>query len=202
MASAELRLGLNLSVDMDDPQEVADMLKEMIEQTERFTPHTLVIDSEHALYVEFGTGPASGKKDPSKDVMQEFDDWVRDKLHIVDPKKRRKVAKNIYHYVMENGIPPQPFLRPAVVRVRQKLPPNFFAEGGSIRELLENWLKPEIQRILEEENITYSGDIRDSIRVVEGEYEVEMPDIPANVWNDPELGYDGQKKAVHRGQGR
>lgn len=197
---SDLRLGIRVEAVLENSPDPDEVLQEMLEETGAFEPYTIVVPKEYAMYVEFGSGPARRVKAPGVNVYEELDDWVRDKLGIVDPKKRRRVTGAVYHKIMEEGIPPQPFLRPAVRNVIDRLSPSWFSDGGSVEELARLIVR-EMRNILETENINYSKQLSDSIIIKEGEYYGDEPsNIPIEVWNDPERGLEG-KKAVHRGTG-
>ena len=177
-----------------DPDDVRDLL----EGEGAYKPHTIVVDSDHAIYVEFGSGPATkGSKASGKNLFAELDRWAERKLGIKDPGRRKRAVRAIYHNIMEHGIPPQPYMRPAVHNVLDLLTPDWFEEGGTVKELAE-MIAAEMKRLLEEHNTTYMGEIRDSIRVVEGEEDGDdrLEGISKEVWNSDDLGYDGKRKAV------
>lgn len=198
---SELRIPVRVKAAVDGDEWSVDDLWAIMDEDgnlrEDFAPHTIVVDSDHALYVEFGTGPAQkGRRASGKNVYASIYEWVEGKLGIKDPAKRRQAAHNIYHSIMENGIPPQPFLRPALQNVLVRIGNDYFSDGGTIRGLAE-MIASEMVRLLQDHNTVYMGELRDSIRVVAGSVEEddEQSRIPKEVWNRDDVGYDGKRKA-------
>lgn len=178
-----------------DPDDVRDLLA----AEGAYAPRTIVVDCEHAIYIEFGSGPATkGRKSSGRSLIVELERWAESKLSIKDPKKRKSAVYAIYKKIVRYGIPPQPFLRPAVHNVLDRLTPDWFEEGGTTDELAR-LIADEMKRLLEEHNTIYTGEIRDSIRIVKGEDEEgdeRLEHISKEVWNSDDLGYDGKRKAV------
>lgn len=196
---AELRVPVKLQGYLENPELLQDSLEELLSESGDFAPHTIVVDSDHALYVEFGSGPATpGNKSSSKNVFGEIEKWVGQKLGVDDPVERHRVAYAVYRSLMAKGMPPQPYLRPAVHRVLDRLTNEWFSDGGSIRELAE-LIATEAGNMLERNNTIYTGELRDSIRVVrDGDIREsdEQTRIPKEVWNRDDVGFDGTRKAV------
>lgn len=194
----ELQVPARVEMDVIDPEAFAPMLRDMVEGLDEFAPRTIVVESDHSIYVEFGTGPARpGNRAKNTHVHKEIEKWVELKLGIADPKKRRNVAHRIYKNLMENGMPPQPYLRPAITKVMSTLQSTFFEDGGSIRELCDLIVR-EMKVQLERNGTIYTGELVNSIKVYKGEMEESdmQARIPTEVWNRDDVGYDGKRKAA------
>ena len=197
----EMQVKLKLEATSIDPERFAPILYDMLNEQDEFAPRTIVVESDHSIYVEFGTGPASpGHKASNVNVHKEIEKWVERKLGIADPKKRRNVAHRIYKNIMENGMAPQPYARPAINKVMGTLSDTFFEDGGSIRELCDLIVR-EMQNQLIKNDTVYTGELKDNIRVYEGDVEESdlQARIPADVWNRDDVGYDGKRKAARYG---
>lgn len=197
---AELQVPVDVEGYIENPELWEEQIRDLVLEEGDFEPCTIVVDSEHAVYVEFGTGPATRRqKDPNVDVHGEIEKWVEIKLGIKDPKRRRRVADRVYHSIMEHGMPPSPYLRPAVFKVLENLPNDWFSDGGTTRELAE-LIVVEMKRQLEQNNTIYTGEIAQSIQVVRGEVEESevQSKVSKEVWNEKDLAYDGVRRARRR----
>lgn len=187
------------TAEIQNPELFAPMLKELLEEKGDYAPRTIVVESDHSVYVEFGTGPArGGAKSTQTNVRKEIEKWVERKLGIADPKKRHNVAYKIYRNLMENGMPPQPYLRPAISKVMDRLEPTFFEDGGTIRELADLIVR-EMENQLRANDTIYTGELIQSIRVYEGDIGEEsdaQKRIPTDVWNQDDVGFDGKRRAA------
>ena len=85
------------TAEIQNPELFAPMLKELLEEKGDYAPRTIVVESDHSVYVEFGTGPArGGAKSSQAHVRTEIEKWVDGKLAIADPTKRRHEAYKGY----------------------------------------------------------------------------------------------------------
>lgn len=127
----------------DEFEQIKKVLEPLLE------PYTILVDSDHAEYLEFGSTPASdtspkygnGKISP---VEEKFRKWVTTKMGLstggVKPSKGDRVAKALYKQAMEHGVPPQPFLRPALYEVMNRVAngEDFgVTEAGSLEPLVK-----------------------------------------------------------------
>lgn len=171
-------------------------VKEHVETDPRFMPKTVRVETPYALYIEFGSGPASGRKAQTAtgSVRKEIERWVEVKLGIADPKKRHRVAGAIYHNLMENGMLPQPFMRPAIERVSQDLGRGYLKRDGSTQEVAE-MLVEEMRAQLEAHDTLYTGEISRNMRIYDGHLEPSEKQrrIPENIWAEEDLAYDGRR---------
>lgn len=160
-------VGFSIEFDVDEA-ELLGYLDEVVAQSDRFRPAWVVDESEHSLYIEFGTNGAhyskgSGRQGPSP-VELELRKWVEGKFH-KHGKERDKIAERVYHKIMREGIPPQPFFRPAVNNVLQRIssdPEWFQKEDNSILKVAE-LIAEEMKRILIENGTPFTNDIVDKI---------------------------------------
>lgn len=151
-------------------------------ELKNYYPFRVVIDSDHAGFVEFGTSGASGAPSSVRKsagngsasrspVYENIKEWVEARrasssLRWDDgTKSTEELAYLIYRKVMTEGIPPQPFLRPALFEMQRRLESHFYEEGTDMNELAED-LMNLMKRYLDENDTVYpGGSIIDSIHV-------------------------------------
>lgn len=109
----------------------------------------LVIDSEYAGMLEFGTSPASGSSSRSAhfflspngkpifrvttDTFYKIYQWAKSVPGVKDP---YSFAYTVYKTIMENGLAPHPFIRPALNMFEDNFA-EIYQEEGSFKECLE-----------------------------------------------------------------
>lgn len=101
----------------NDPGHV---IEQIVLEHPAFKPYRIVVDSEKAGWVEFGTLPSTAPPRPKEEwgtpteVELKFREWVKRKFNFQDSKMTNQVARRIYKDIMQNGMPPIPFMRPAM----------------------------------------------------------------------------------------
>ena len=186
-------------------------LKQFYEKLEKkgaFKPYACVVGDEnvyYAQYTEFGSGPAH-KKSPDRDVKEEIRKWVRRKLAPKSPKDEERITQAIYHRVMENGLPPRPFFRPAIHDFERYFPEDYFLNGGTIESAAEEFAELVRKNLMVEE--MGDGPLYQSVRVVPLEdldkdesSATEQP--PKEIWDSDYLSSDGKdRRGERRGRRR
>ena len=140
-----------LSVEMD-LDEALKGIEEHLLTLEQFRPAEIVIDNDHALYVEFGTGSVSTRspqnltsRDLGGGIYKDLTDmqynlykWVERANKGKGLSVQDKLARmfRLYHKICENGIKETPFIRPAVQMAREHLKDNLYA-GKTLYEIAE-----------------------------------------------------------------
>ena len=215
MATSITKRGLNVEVSLDEA-ELGGYLEELMAASGRFKPAWVVDESEHAMYIEFGTngahsgggGGLKSKGQPSA-VELEIRTWVERRFHKTG-KERDAVARNVYRKIMREGIPPQPFFRPAVYNVMQQVssdPQWFSKEDHSILKIAE-MIAEEMKRILRENDTPVSGDIIDKISFYEDpgdrplEVSAGLRNMPQNVLDSTTADLNGNEQRAIEGKKR
>ena len=162
-----------------------DTLKQVV--AENFTnqgllkSYDIVIDSDHALFVEYGTGPSNAHEKMydqfGQTVQSRIAEWVDEKFgNRLNPRQRQEMAFSVYKRIMEEGIPPQPFIRPAVDAVAgdTEIIQSIFDSGGDpMLRLAEYTVHVMIENLYINGTVYHHGIERD-ISIV------ESTDIPVN----------------------
>lgn len=151
---------------------------------DKASPYVLRINSDHALYIEFGTGPAkgpakSGKGSGPTDTLDKIKEWVmarskgtvskytgHDPFSKMSKSELDQVSYLIYRKIMNYGIPPQPFIRPAIHEMERRLESGEYDYEGCTMEDVLNDLVELMRRNLDENHTIYDGgSIADSIEI-------------------------------------
>ena len=193
-----------------------DVLDETIEDFNKGNkPCAVVVDCPYAEYIEFGSDPAKNATSKVYDAIcgdwvtetrLRIRDWAQDKWHL-DDKARKRAGDKIYHNIIKNGIPPQPFVRPALYgfEIVFRNDPDYFLNQDNPSRAICSYLRDEMIKILETHG-TYSSkrELIQSIIVVEGD-EAMLYDDPFNIntkiqeeiWNDLEMDRHGVIRPNH-----
>ena len=173
-------------------------------------------DSEYAAFVEFGTGPAKEKMDPSKGTLEDtIRRWALIKLPSAPLSEIDRLVNKVVKKVRVEGISPQPFLRSAVnTEMDMECGDNSTYMDDPHHSLLS--MCEDIQ-ILAEDNLTNNGTVATgalvysieaehidpglyNINYATGEVTLVVPDpnIPEieDIWDDPKKGI--KVKGVHK----
>ena len=150
---------------------VTKALMEAMRDSDQFAPFDIVIESDHASYVEYGTGPATSGSHESDAFGQSTKDkimrWAMEKPSCagLTPRQRKDRAYATYNKVMKRGIPPMPFIRPALDEffTSENLT-EFFSNGGTMEKMAQH-LASRMQDILLENDSYCTWDLYDSISV-------------------------------------
>lgn len=199
-----------------DPKTLTSLIQRSKDEYKNFR---IDIKSDHAMFIEFGTngvhsdspGKGTGAKGTKSEAFENIITWYMIRASEPNRDRARAKAYPIFTNIMKNGIPPQPFIRPAVYSVRQML-----SKGGSLckpdttmRDVCEA-LKAEMHRNLRDNKTLYGEEkILKSIEEVWGTLDeletgrVDMatsPDgIESSVWNTPYADWNGDtSRALER----
>lgn len=180
-------------------------------------PYDVVVDSEHACMIEFGTGPASAspkynkKKGEISPVRQAIRDWAAKKFGASMKADVNQIGDRIYRNIMEYGMLPYPYMRPAMHMVLEELDKEEWLENGMSIEDIADAIAEEMKNILVENDTLYTGELYDSIRLrrnVTGDFDTEDEGdntrISEEVWASDRLAFDGVRQArqgFERGRG-
>lgn len=210
---------LEVMVTVTDVSVDTDAILKKIYADPNYSKFRIVVDSPHADFIEFGTDgkPGWGKnperrgkghgrflKDPPESYVN-IRKWLIARSGIPE-KEADAIAYRIYRKIMQEGIPPQPFVRPAMFNMKQRL-----SEGGDLHNkkvtmkelalmLLEN-----IRDILEENKTSY-GDraLLRSIYIESVSADEEngfegVSDVPQEIWENPYADMHGNtERALER----
>ena len=201
---------LSLKVNIDNSNQ--ELIKKILMESELLRPAVFGCDCPEAKWVEFGTYGtkkytydtknsyrAKGQVSP---VEEEFRDWVEKKFGYTD-KKRDDVARKVYHNIMEHGMAPNPFIRPAFHTIQHMVEsdPDWFSKPGNNLKEFARLVTEEMKRILEENNIPYTGRIVNRIFYddMEGDMLVSpfMQALPQNVLDSDTADYKGDEQRYH-----
>ena len=179
------------------------IIEKMILEHPMMRPQRIVVDSDHAEFVEFGSMPSTAPARPESergkptDVELKFREWV--KKRGIGGGDVNGTARRIYRHIMQNGMAPMPFMRPAMYYVTQSIEymndnNPYLDEGHSIRDIAE-WIIEEMKTCLDMNDMVVSGELRDSIQDPEDfdpqfEEPTSMPigNVSEDIWSDPTLG--------------
>ena len=199
-----------------DP-EVLNGIKAELEKQFGIDPeqeYVIEIDCPYAQYVEFGSDPYDPAKknitprvpdpicgDEVTETNLKIRDWAQEKLGL-DPDMRKKRGDTIYHELMDNGMKPRPFIRPAINDVFEDFavhPDRYVTPSMGLSEKLATETKEIMIKYLASYRSVVTGDLMKSIKVVKAT-ETSMKVPPADlkaiedyIWQDPSLDRHGKK---------
>lgn len=178
--------------------------------------YTVSIDCPYAQYVEFGSDPAEKTtvphvedpicKDKVTEVNLKIRDWAQDKFGL-DDKMRKKRGDAIYKQIMEEGMKPSPFIRPALFFVLEDMKAHmsenpedsiYFKPGVNTTEVIANEVAAHMAKNLMQNDSIVNGDLMRGINVVlEKDVIDEIPDdlreIRPEIWEDMHLDRHGNR---------
>lgn len=120
------------------PDEILEDIQE--ELGEEYWPFRIIVDSDHAGFIEFGTtgdgiglkrGSRNGDKKTNRgpsEFNKKIEEWLI-KRGAPDPKA---LVFPIMHGIIKNGIPPQPFIRPAIHQVEEDIKNGWYEDATMI----------------------------------------------------------------------
>lgn len=153
-----------------DPSEA---IAEMLLENDAFKAYRIVVDDEKAGYIEFGTLPSSAPPRPKSEqgtpteVELKFREWVKRKFGLNDQARINAIAHGIYKDIMQNGMPPIPFMRPAMYTALDSAKAmdltDPYLDTHTIKDLAEE-ITDLMRRYLDNNDTVDSGTLRDSIQ--------------------------------------
>jgi len=107
------------------PTDIDERIAAIVRKDPRFAPYRIGTRSPWSKHIEFGTEGFKGtrpsvsyrKQNRISPVEEDFRKWAKKKMPGLSEGERNRKAHLIYKSVMERGIAPNPFLRPAVHNV-------------------------------------------------------------------------------------
>ena len=159
---------MSIRLVMKDEDKLEEQLREII--LEKIPQMEISISCPYAQYVEFGSDPATNTSGAAKVYDYVCGDWVtepnlrirkwaQDRLGLSN-EDRKRTGDRIYHSIMDNGMIPRPFIRPAIHKVLGMMESgsifDMFDPKKSISENVCQIMKDEMLRILAERG--YSTD--------------------------------------------
>ncbi len=204
----EFGLDLTLSVTFDD-----DDLEEVLEEIKGDSQDwQVVIDSEYASMLEFGTMPSlnanAGPKSTHlfitpkgklslrtvSDAYYNIYKWARSIPGIKDPEA---FAYTVYKSILDKGLKPHPFIRPALDVFEENIN-EIYQETGSFKgcmEILAAMIYDNLNGsgFASDAPKEFTGALKHSIRLepVDEEYAENQPDD--EVWDNPRARRDGSE---------
>lgn len=165
-------------------EDLERLLGSELAKDEAYWPFVVHVDSEHASFVEFGTiGKGEGtmvRGKRSKDASSsssEFSDniktWLRNRGALMgnggvfarEGPSEDQVAFAVMKKLIEQGMPPQPFIRPAVHTVEQELEDGVF-EDATMEDVAAELESLMLWNLDSNHTIYPGGTIADTIRIV------------------------------------
>ena len=154
-------------------------VEKAVKESNKFELYDVVVSSDHASYVEYGTGPANPTVPGAHDFMDSakarIERWVslKPSFATMTPRQRKNMAYAVYKKVMEHGITPAPFIRPAIhdMLTTENLTKRF-EEGMTMEQFAES-LAARMRKNLLDNDSYYTGDLMDSIQVVRADEHME-----------------------------
>ena len=159
---------MSIRLVMKDEDKLEEQLREII--LEKIPQMEISISCPYAQYVEFGSDPATNTSGAAKVYDYVCGDWVtepnlrirkwaQDRLGLSN-EDRKRTGDRIYHSIMDNGMIPRPFIRPAIHKVLGMMESgsifDMFDPKKSISENVCQIMKDEMLKILVERG--YSTD--------------------------------------------
>lgn len=199
MGDASMEVGFSVSFTAEGDVPVEDAVEEYLRHTPIMTPARVYSDCPHATWVEFGTLPATKRSENTKPVLDILQEWAERKLGLKDAEAMR-VARSIYHKILETGMQPAPYFRPAIYDTLSEVESKsetWFSDGYTIEDIAKSIAERAVLN-LKRNNQNYTYELSNSIAVdtaregpiVDDGREVEG-DVGEDVWKSAELGRDG-----------
>lgn len=152
-----------------------EVLADLVMSDPRLQSWTVAVNSEHAIYVEYGTSPANpsakygkGKISP---VELKIRAWLKKKesatIAQVDLDKK---AHSIYRKIMRNGLAASPFFWPAVYSVLDETTADldWIDKGHTLGEMAHMIAERAKENIRVNDSI-YTGELLNSIAVTKSD---------------------------------
>ena len=178
-------IGMVLTLDGLDGQTLEGAIIEAMnsEFKGRTTPVVIHIDCNYAAPIEYGTNPhkdavqfnAKVTRDAKGRIVRNdnlrgipFDailEWAKIKGPRIGIKESeiRKFAYNVALKIVREGMPAQPFARPAVYNVLDRLDEHYFDNPRHTMQTLAEDIVEEMRRIIVENDTIASGELLDSL---------------------------------------
>ena len=196
----------------------------------KYAPFKVNVESDHARYIEFGTNgvgktpsavrkrtggaPRTGTKSEAYENIRK---WVKARFPLplipnCGSQNQDQLAYAIYRKIMEEGIPPQPFIRPSILAVQTKME-NGTYEDMTMEDIAKD-LAAEMKRMLDENLASYGQEelansiwvspitAKEALANAESWPVFDGADIPDYIWNDPEMDLNGSVQRTRERKAR
>ena len=159
-----------------------------------FWPFLLSVESDHAGYVEFGTqawekrsssGSSSGANSKFYENIRK---WLYDRganisgKHVGKTSNEEQVIYAVMKKIIDNGIPPQPFIRPAVHLIEAMIE-NGEYKSKTMRDISDDLIFEMINKLEENHTLYGSEEIAKAIKC-----EIIPPSVAKNIEDLPMYG--------------
>ena len=167
---------LSFTLELTDSDETLEKtFEEYIEDMEQLQPVEIIATSSHAMYLEYGSGPASknssnkGNSADGLSVKQEIRKWVEVRFPTMGRTEKDKFAYNVYRKIMTKGTTPHPYMRPAIKDVLMSTDlENWLDEGKTVEDLgnrIADRMKEYLRNGEDGESHIYQWEVYNSIKV-------------------------------------
>jgi hypothetical protein len=158
-------------------KEITDDLERQAAKDARYKPYRVHIDSDHATMLEFGTNGSKTSKDTIaprgkgktkeqwSDAAKDIYDWAKARSN---GELSDQEAYLIFRKIMEKGIPPQPFIRPALHEIEHLLLHTDTFKDKSVRDIMEMLRVFMLNNLQSNFTLYQGGTLKDKILVEEG----------------------------------
>ena len=207
--------GVGITYDVSvSAEELEGVVTKVILSNERFKPYRVVIDSDHALAIEFGSRPIApdyqpgSKKGQNKNKNMSGGDTLYEKIKEWYKARNRGIYTEssvylIYRSIMRNGTPPQPFIRPAIHAIESKIANGAYGENVDTKKIADELVENMKENLRKNFTIYPGGSIEKSIRIEEyvGEsgLDKETEFLRGDLWKSDTANYEGDSQpAINR----
>ena len=205
---------MDISVEIDksylDEEIVKELTEDLTKQAEaeaRFRPYRVRVDSEHATMIEFGTkgSPIPPRENRSTGRKKSQESWSEAAKNIkkwVDTRSNNTATDEesflIFKKIMREGIPPQPFVRPALHLVEMLLETTDTFRNASVRDIAELFKMFMLEYLRRNRTIYEGGSIADKIYVEEAvdqddRFDEFLNTLPQEIWDSDYMDLEGDE---------
>jgi len=142
-----------------------ESLRKFVEAQQRHKPVQFGYKVDHAVFVNYGTGPqgrfhAPYLNKPSPEAIRAIDEWARKKLSMYDAKERKQFVYHLVKKIWEHGMTPQPFWTTAWNQIKANIQ-TLYDRGKSLEDI-GNEMKRLSDFYIVSMGIPYDGKIQAS----------------------------------------
>lgn len=204
--------GVGISYDVSVSEDgLRNVVEKVILSNERFKPYRVVIDSDHALAIEFGSRPIAPDYKPGQNkgrnktgggdtLYEKIKDWYKARNGGIYTESSVYL---IYRSIMRNGTPPQPFIRPAIHAIEGNIQNGVYKDDVDTKTLAEDLVEKMLDNLRNNFTIYPGGQIESSIRIEESFDNVDVRNdvnfVNDNLWKSDTANYEGDSRpAIER----
>ena len=210
--------GVGVSYDVAfDEDKLKEVVKRVVLSNERFKPYRVVIDSDHALAIEFGSRPIAPDYQPNQrkgknkigggdSLYEKIKDWYKARNGGIYMESDIYL---IYRSIMRNGTPPQPFIRPAIHAIESRIANDVYGENVDTKKIADELVENMKDNLRKNFTIYPGGSIEGAIRVEEtiedSKIENDADYMNDTLWESDTANYEGDsqpaiKRATRRNE--